>query len=188
MKKIAIYCGASLGTSEIYKEKTIELGNWMLANHFGLVYGGGAFGLMGIIADTIIEGQGSSIGVMPHFLEQRELAHNKLDELILVNDMHERKRKMIDLADAYIALPGGPGTLEEISEVISWGRVGEHQNPCIFYNVDGFYSLLADFFDQMVTTGFLTKEDREKFLFSDSLTVIKEFIDSFEAPQVRSYK
>lgn len=102
--------------------------------------------------------------------------------------MHERKRKMIDLADAYIALPGGPGTLEEISEVISWGRVGEHQNPCIFYNVDGFYSLLADFFDQMVTTGFLTKEDRDKFLFSDSLTEIKEFIDSFEAPQVRSYK
>ena len=188
MKKIAIYCGASLGTSEIYKEKTIELGNWMLANHFGLVYGGGTVGLMGIIADTIIEGQGSSIGVMPHFLEQRELAHNKLNELILVNDMHERKRKMIDLADAYIALPGGPGTLEEISEVISWGRVGEHQNPCIFYNVDGFYNLLADFFDQMVTTGFLTKEDREKFLFSDSLTEIKEFIDSFEAPQVRSYK
>ena len=108
MKKIAIYCGASLGASEIYQEKTIELGNWMLANNYGLVYGGGAVGLMGVIADTIIEGKGNSLGVMPHFLEQRELAHRKLDELILVNDMHERKRKMIDLSDAYIALPGGP--------------------------------------------------------------------------------
>ncbi|MBP2966922.1 LOG family protein, partial [Acinetobacter baumannii] len=99
MKKIAIYCGASLGKSEIYKKKTIELGNWMLEKNYGLIYGGGAVGLMGVMADTIVEGKGFSIGVMPHFLEQRELAHKQLNQLILVNDMHERKRKMIDMAD-----------------------------------------------------------------------------------------
>ena len=160
----------------------------MITNEYGLVYGGGAVGLMGVIANTMIENGGSTIGVMPHFLEQRELAHRDLSELILVDDMHQRKRKMIDLADAYIALPGGPGTLEEISEVISWGRIGEHQNPCIFYNVDGFYDKLADFFDDMVITGFLTQDDRDKILFSDSLETIKSFIETYIAPTLREYK
>ena len=125
---------------------------------------------------------------MPTFLSKRELAHHGLDELIIVQDMHERKRKMIDLADVFIALPGGPGTLEEISEVISWGRIGEHQNPCIFYNVDGYYDTLAEFFDQMVKTNFLTLEDRQKILFSNSLDDIEQFIINYKAPIIRTYK
>ena len=188
MKKIAIYCGASLGNQSVYQEKTTHLAHWMLQNQFGLVYGGGAVGLMGVIADTIIDGGGVTIGVMPHFLEQRELAHRHLDKLILVDDMHQRKKKMIDLSDAFIALPGGPGTLEEISEVVSWGRIGQHQNPCIFYNVDGFYNPLMTFFDSMVNSGFLTQSDRDHILFSDSLEEIKVFIDHFEAPSIREYK
>ncbi|MGX7024551.1 LOG family protein [Vagococcus hydrophili] len=188
MKKIAIYCGASTGKDSIYEEHTKKIGQWMLANHYDLVYGGGAVGLMGIIADTIIEGKGKTIGVMPTFLADRELSHNGLDELIIVEDMHERKKKMIDLSDAYIALPGGPGTLEEISEVISWGRIGEHQNPCIFYNVNGYYNLLAAFFDTMIENQFLTQTDRDKILFSDSLDEIKHFIENYEPPVIRQYR
>lgn len=187
MKKIAIYCGVSTGDKLIYQEKTKEFGHWMLTNQYDLVYGGGAVGLMGIIADTIIKGNGKTTGVMPTFLAERELSHQGLDELIIVQDMHERKRKMIELADIYIALPGGPGTLEEISEVISWGRIGEHQNPCIFYNIDGYYDLLAEFFNTMVTNKFLTQIDRDKILFSDSLDEIKLFIENYEPPIIRKY-
>ncbi len=188
MKKIAIYCGANLGNQSIFQETTQKLAKWMLNHHYGLVYGGGAVGLMGVMADTIIEGGGKSIGVMPHFLAERELAHSHLDELILVDNMHQRKKKMIELADVYIALPGGPGTLEEIAEVISWGRIGEHQQPCILYNVDGYYNSLKDFFDSMVRTDFLSQSDRDKILFSDSLEEIEQFIASYEPPKIREYK
>lgn len=188
MKKMAVYCGASLGNKTIYQEQTKELGQWMSQNGYDLVYGGGNVGLMGILADTVIEKGGKVIGIMPSFLLERELAHQHITEMHEVRDMHERKRKMIDLADCYLALPGGPGTLEEISEVVSWGRVGEHQNPCIFFNVDGYYDLLADFFDKMAADGFLTQTDREKIFFSDSLEEIQQFIDTYTPPTVRKYK
>lgn len=188
MKKMAVYCGASVGTKPIYQERTKELGEWMGTHKYDLVYGGGNVGLMGVLADTVLANGGKAIGVMPTFLLERELAHQHITEMHIVNDMHERKRKMIDLADCYIALPGGPGTLEEISEVVSWGRVGEHQNPCIFFNVDGYYDLLADFFDKMVETGFLTAADRSKIFFSDDLKEIQQFITSYTPPKIRSYK
>ncbi|EOH98267.1 decarboxylase [Enterococcus haemoperoxidus ATCC BAA-382] len=188
MKKMAVYCGASVGNKAIYQEQTKKLGQWMHDNEYDLVYGGGNVGLMGSLADTVIENGGKAIGVMPTFLLERELAHQNITEMHIVNDMHERKRKMIDLADCYLALPGGPGTLEEISEVVSWGRVGEHQNPCIFFNVDGYYDLLAEFFDKMVADGFLTKEDRDKIFFSDDLAEIQQFIEAFTPPAIRQYK
>lgn len=188
MKKMAVYCGASVGTKPIYQERTKELGEWMGTHKYDLVYGGGNVGLMGVLADMVLANGGKAIGVMPTFLLERELAHQHITEMHIVNDMHERKRKMIDLADCYIALPGGPGTLEEISEVVSWGRVGEHQNPCIFFNVDGYYDLLADFFDKMVETGFLTAADRSKIFFSDDLKEIQQFITSYTPPKIRSYK
>ncbi|MGX7245475.1 LOG family protein [Enterococcus quebecensis] len=188
MKKIAVYCGASTGNKMIYQEQTKELGQWLTTNKYDLVYGGSDVGLMGILADTVLENGGNVFGVMPTILLDRELAHQNLTEMYIVNGMHERKQKMIDLADCYLALPGGPGTLEEISEVVSWGRIGAHQNPCIFFNVDGYYDLLADFFDKMVTDGFLTKEDREKIFFSDSLSEIKKFIDNYVPPVIRQYK
>lgn len=188
MKKMAVYCGASTGNKEAYQQRTKELGKWMSDKNYELVYGGGKVGLMGILADEIIENKGKAIGVMPTFLLERELAHQELTEMHIVSDMHERKRKMIDLADCYLALPGGPGTLEEISEVVSWGRVGEHQNPCIFFNVEGYYDLLADFFDKMVTEGFLTKDDREKIFFSDDLEQIQQFIEGYTPPEIRTYK
>ncbi|MGG5343003.1 TIGR00730 family Rossman fold protein [Enterococcus sp. AZ192] len=188
MKKMAVYCGASVGNKSIYEERTKELGQWMGLQGYGLVYGGGNVGLMGILADEVLSVGGEAVGVMPTFLLDRELAHQQLSEMHIVQDMHERKRQMIDLADCYLALPGGPGTLEEISEVVSWGRVGEHQNPCIFFNVNGYYDLLAAFFDKMVEEDFLTKADREKIFFSDDLAEIGQFIENYTPPVVRSYK
>lgn len=188
MKKMAVYCGASAGNNPIYAEKAKELGQWMVENDYHLVYGGGKVGLMGIVADTVLSGGNQAIGVMPTFLVEREISHKELTELYTVKNMHERKKKMIDLADVYLALPGGPGTLEEISEVVSWGRVGEHKNPCIFYNVDGYYDLLADFFNKMVETGFLTEKDREYIFFGDTLEEISQYLSCFKAPDIRIYE
>lgn len=185
---MAVYCGANVGNSPVYQEAAEKLALWMKENQYDLVYGGGNVGLMGTVADTLLAAGGEAIGVMPTFLMERELAHTGLTKMYVVQDMHERKKKMIQLADVYLALPGGPGTLEEITEVISWGRVGEHRNPCILYNVNGYYDLLAAFFDQMVETGFLTDTDREKILISDSLEVIQAFIANYTPPAIRQYK
>jgi uncharacterized protein (TIGR00730 family) len=187
MKRMAVYCGANVGNSECYQHQAKALGEWLSLSGYELVYGGGKVGLMGLLADTVIATGGNVIGVMPTFLVEREIAHQNLTEMYIVKDMHERKRKMIDLADCYLALPGGPGTLEEISEVVSWGRVGEHQNPCIFFNINGYYDLLASFFDQMVREGFLTKADRQKIFFSADLAEIRQFIDNYTPPEIRTY-
>lgn len=157
MKRAAVYCGAAEGINPIYKEQTIALGEWLLANNYELVYGGGKVGLMGIIADTILKGHGNVTGIMPKFLKDREIAHENLTTLEVVETMPERKTRMIDLADVFIALPGGPGTLEEISEVISLGRVAQHQNPCVLYNVAGYYDGLASFLIRWLLRDFYHK-------------------------------
>lgn len=187
LKKMAVYCGASAGKTKGYQEGAVALANWLVANHYDLVFGGGNVGLMGVLADKVLEKGGQVIGVMPTFLIEREIAHQTITQLHVVKDMHERKRKMMDLADCYLALPGGPGTLEEISEVVSWGRVGEHQNPCIFFNINGYYDLMAQFFDHMVMEGFLSESDRSKIFISDSLEAIQDFIATFEASRPVSY-
>ena len=123
--KIAIFCGASLGNHPIYEQKSLELADWMVAEGHDLVFGGGKVGLMGVMADRMLAHGRLAIGVIPTFLKEREIAHPGLTDLIVVADMHQRKAKMMELSQAFIALPGGPGTLEEISEVISWSRVGQ---------------------------------------------------------------
>lgn len=187
LKRIAVYCGASKGNNPVYEQAAIELGNWIIKHNYELVYGGGKAGLMGLIADTVLKKNGIVTGVIPTFLKDRELAHDGLKDLIVVSNMHERKAKMIELANCYIALPGGPGTLEEITEVISWGRIGQHKNPCIFYNVNGYYDLLEQFYDKMVADDFLTQSDRDKILISSDLTEIDAFIESYIPPNIRKY-
>lgn len=185
--KITVYCGASNGNAEIHQQATKRLGKWIAEKQHTLVYGGGKAGLMGLIADTVLSFGGDVIGVMPTFLQQRELAHSSLTEMITVHSMPERKLKMIELGDAYIALPGGPGTLEEISEVVSWARIGQNSNPCIFFNSGNYYGSLKQFYDEMVTAGFLTQADRNKILFSESLEEIEHFITNYTPPDVRKY-
>lgn len=186
--KITVYCGASEGKQAVYREKTIELAKWMTSKQYSLVYGGGKVGLMGILADTILTNGGQVIGIMPTFLKEREIAHPNLTELIVVPDMPTRKSQMIALGDAFIALPGGPGTLEEITEVISWSRIGQNDGPCILYNVNGYFDHLKQQYDRMVEEGFLSQVDRDKILFSDDLDDIEDFILTYQAPEIRQYK
>ncbi|WP_068268592.1 LOG family protein [Caviibacter abscessus] len=185
---ITVYCGAHIGSKKIYSEKTKELGLWILKNNYTLVYGGGRVGLMGILSNEIMSNGGNVIGVMPKFLVEKEIANPNLTKLVIVESMPERKQYMIEKADVFIALPGGPGTLEEISEVISWARIGKNSSPCIVYNIDGYYNPLKKMFDDMVENGFLSKEDRENTLFSDNMEEIERFIKNYKAPIFDEYK
>ena len=183
--KLTIFCGASSGKNPVYAEKTKHLAAWMVANNHSLVFGGGKVGLMGIMADSLIAAGCETIGVMPSFLKEREIVHTGLSQLIVVDDMPSRKAKMMHLGQAFIALPGGPGTLEEISEVISWSRIGQNDKPCVLYNIDGYFDYLKAQFDHMVQEGFLSQEDRDKVLFTDDIDAIANFIKDYQAPQVR---
>ena len=184
---ISVYCGASLGNKEIYTEAAKSLGKWIADNGHTLVYGGGKAGLMGVIADEVLLHNGEVIGIIPTFLVDRELSHPNLTRLEIVDSMSERKNKMIELGNCYIALPGGPGTLEEISEVISWARIGQHQNPCILFNVDGYYDKLKDFYEAMVDNGFLTEADKKAMLFTDSFIEMEQYIENYTPLHVRTY-
>lgn len=184
---ITVYCGASSGKNSVYKEATIRVGKWIAKNNNTLIYGGGNVGLMGVVADTVLQYQAKAIGVIPTFLKEREMAHKHLTKLYVVNSMDERKKKMLDLGDACLALPGGPGTLEEITEVFSWSRVGENNKPCIFYNVNHYYDLIEQFYNKMVAEEYLSADDRSKLLFSDSLEEIDEFIKNYVPPSIKTY-
>lgn len=184
---IVVYCGANLGNENNYSHSAETLGKWIAKNNHQLVYGGGGVGLMKIIADSVLENQGAVTGVMPEFLVSRELAHKNLTDLILVESMSERKQKMIELGNVFIALPGGPGTLEEITEVVSWSRLGKNNSPCIFFNSNGYYDSIKHFYDEMVIKGFLDKLDRDKILFSDSINEIQIFIEDYVPPKIRTY-
>lgn len=187
MKFIAVYCGASEGNRAVYARAARELGQWIVQNDYGLVYGGGRAGLMGEIANTVIENHGYVWGVIPHFLVERELAFTRASRLEEVSDMSERKNRMLQIADCCIALPGGPGTIEEMAEAYSWARLGKNVNPCIFLNIDSYYEPLKTMYEQMVTNGFLTVRDYKKLLFTADLRDINPFIRDYSAPQVRTY-
>lgn len=184
---ITVYCGASTGNESVYTAAAVELGTWIAENGHTLVYGGGKAGLMGIVSNAVLENGGQVIGIIPQFLQERELAHEGLTKLQVVSTMAERKNAMFEYANAFIALPGGPGTLEEITEMISWARIGQNPNPCILLNTAGFYDPLRDLYDGMVATGFLTEADRQHTLFSQSLSEIDEFIQTYMPPTPRSY-
>lgn len=187
MQKIAVYCGASMGNEKAYQEATVHLGNYLVEHDYELVYGGGGLGLMGLLAEQVLDNGGQVHGIMPHKLVEREVAFDKLTDLTVVDNMAQRKQMMLDLSDGCIALPGGPGTLEEIIEAFSWARIGENNNPCVFYNVKGYYDPLKIMFDQMTEKGFLTSEDHQKLLFSDSLDEIFNFMTDYVPPKIRTY-
>lgn len=187
MKSIAVYCGSSLGSSEIYKEQAILLGKFLAKNNITLIYGGASVGIMGTIADAILAEGGSVIGVIPAFLEKREIAHKDLTELIRVDNMHERKAKMMELADGFIALPGGPGTLEEFFEVFTWNQIGLLQKPCGILNINGYYNKLIELFDHMVVEKFLQERSRNVFYVDDNYESLLNKMHSYEPPAIKTY-
>ncbi len=143
MKRVAVFCGSRHGTEEAYVQASRDLGKLMVRRGLGLVYGGGDVGLMGVIADTVMDRGGEVIGVIPESLRAREVAHEGLTELHVVDSMHERKRLMYSLADAMIALPGGIGTFDELFEALTWNQLGIHRKPCGLLNVEGYYDPLV---------------------------------------------
>lgn len=157
MKAIAVFCGSGEGASPIYREGAARLGRELARRGIALVYGGANVGLMGAVADAVLERGGKAIGVLPRFLRDREIAHDGLTELILVDSMHERKAKMGEMADGFIALPGGPGTLEEFFEVFTWGRLALHRKPVGLLNLGGYYDPLLAMLDRMEREGFMKR-------------------------------
>jgi uncharacterized protein (TIGR00730 family) len=160
MTRICVFCGSSNGFRPAYAEAARALGRVLVDRGIGLVYGGGCVGLMGTIADAVMKGGGEVIGVIPEALVERELAHGDVTQLIVVRSMHERKAKMAELSNAFIAMPGGYGTFEEFCEIITWAQLGLHRKPCGILNVDGYYDPLLTLFDHAVTEGFLRPTNR----------------------------
>lgn len=169
MKSLAVYCGSSIGSDKAFRGAARDLGKILAARGITLIYGGGGIGLMGELADATLAGGGVVIGVIPHFLEAKELGHARLSQKILVKDMHERKRKMIDLAEGFLALPGGFGTLDELAEALTWSQLGIHAYPCGLLNLGGFFDGLLAFADRMVESHLLRPEDRSRLLSHDNL-------------------
>lgn len=184
MKNITVFCGSSFGSDDIYKEQATLLGKTLAKQNIQLIYGGADVGLMGAVADGALNEGGKVTGVLPHFLQSKEIAHKNLTELIIVETMHERKTKMNDLCDGVIVLPGGYGTLEEFFEMITWAQLGLHTKPIGILNIDGFYDDLIKLVQTMVDKGFLKQINRDMLLISDSINELLDKMRNYQAPTV----
>ena len=182
MKRIVVFCGSSAGHQPIYMQQATLLGAALAKRNITLVYGGAKVGLMGAVADGALNAGGEVIGVLPHFLQQKELAHTGLTDLILVDTMHERKTKMNELSDGVIALPGGFGTMEELFEMLTWGQLGLHKKPVGLLNVNGFYDALQLLSQTMTLQGFLTPENRDMLLCSNDINDLLAQMESYQPP------
>ncbi|WP_421723102.1 TIGR00730 family Rossman fold protein [Bauldia sp.] len=158
LRSVCVYCGSNTGLSPAFAEAAETLGRNIAAAELRLVYGGGSIGLMGIVAKTVLAHGGHVTGVIPQFLKDREVMLREVTDLVVTRDMHERKRAMFDRSDAFVALPGGIGTLEEVVEVMTWAQLERHEKPILFVNINGFWDPLIGQFDQMTTDGFLHKD------------------------------
>lgn len=178
MRSICVYCGSSRGRDASYAEGAHRLGRLLVDRGYSLVYGGARVGTMGILADSVLESGGAVEGVIPEALVDRELAHNGLTRLHVVSSMHERKQKMAELADAFVALPGGFGTLEEIFEALTWSQLELHSKPCGLLNIGGYYDALASFLDHTVAEGFVSPERRRSLYIDESAERLLERMEA----------
>jgi uncharacterized protein (TIGR00730 family) len=187
MKRICVFCGSSTGFRAIYREAAHSLGRALHKRRIGLVYGGGNVGLMGIVADAVMESGGNVIGVIPEALVKRELAHRTVTELIVVHSMHERKAQMAELSDAFIALPGGYGTFEEFCEIITWAQLGMHLKPCAILNVEGYYDPLLALFDRGVDEGFIYPANRRLVIQETDPGRLLDLMTCYSPPQTEKW-
>ena len=184
MKRVTVFCGSSIGAEEIYKSQATLLGQTLAKRNIELVYGGAKVGLMGAVADGALGEGGKVIGVLPNFLKSKEIAHEQLTELILVDSMHERKTKMNELCDGVIALPGGFGTLEELFEMLTWAQLGLHKKPIAILNINDFYGSLNVMIQTMVDKGFLKEVNQQMLLVSDNIDELLDKMKNYVAPTV----
>ena len=180
MKSICVFAGSAQGTKASYSKSAIDLGQEIAKRSYRMVYGGGSKGLMGVVADAVLEGGSSVTGVITEKLHDVEVGHKNLTSLEIVSSMHERKSRMAELSDAIISLPGGVGTWEEFFEALAWNQLGIYSKPIVLYNVDDYYSKLFEFTQFSVQEGFLPETTHEELFISKSLEEIFEFIESFQ--------
>ncbi len=181
MRTVCVFSGSSPGRISDYRDAAIQLGSLLAERDIRLVYGGASVGLMGAVADAAIAAGGEVIGVIPHALVKREVAHAGLPDLRVVDSMHERKAMMAELSDAFIALPGGIGTFEELFEVWTWTQLGAHTKPCGLLNVHGFYDKLLDFLDHVVEQGFLKLQDRQLLSAAQAPAALLDHLSAWRA-------
>jgi uncharacterized protein (TIGR00730 family) len=179
VKSVVVFCGSSSGRNPIYEDMAYQIGRMIAERSIKLIYGGAKIGLMGQVANGALHHDAQVIGVIPYFLKTKEIVHDELTKLFVVDSMHERKQKMHELSDAIIALPGGFGTLEELFEMLTWGQLGLHPKPIGILNVNGFYDALVMQADKMVQEGFLKQEDRNMLLVADTIEQLFELIENY---------
>lgn len=185
--RICVFCGSNPGRHSVYREAAVSLGRLLARRGIGIVYGGASVGLMGAVADAALAEGGEVIGVIPRGLLAREVGHRGLSDLRVVGSMHARKALMAELSDAFIALPGGAGTLEEIAEVWTWAQLGDHEKPCGLLNVAGFHDALIAFLDHARDQGFMRAEHRGMLLAADTAEELLAAFAAYRAPHVRKW-
>jgi uncharacterized protein (TIGR00730 family) len=177
-KKICVYCGSSSKVDETYRKAARDLGKILSQNGLDLVYGGGHVGLMGIIADSVLESGGQVTGIIPRHIQEKEVAHETLTELHVVESMHERKKMMVDLSDGFVILPGGLGTMDEFFEIMTWRQLGLHQKPIVIVNINEYWSPLLSLIDNMVDNGFARADDRLYMHVREGVDEVVEALES----------
>jgi uncharacterized protein (TIGR00730 family) len=187
VKRVCVYAGSNFGVRPDYRSAAERLANVLLTRRIGIVFGGADVGLMKVVADTALAGGGNVIGVIPDAMIAREIGHAGLTELRVVGSMHERKATMADLADGFVALPGGYGTLEEIVEITTWAQLGLHAKPVGLLDVAGFYQPLVAFLDHAVAEGFLRPQHREMLHVSDDPNALLDAFDAWTPPHVHKW-
>jgi uncharacterized protein (TIGR00730 family) len=187
MRRLCVYCGSNVGGNPVYRETARRAGQLLAESGIGLVYGGGNVGLMGALADAALAAGGEVIGIIPGGLLSREVGHTGLTELHVVGTMHERKALMADLADAFLALPGGMGTLDELVEILTWAQLGIHAKPCGLLNVAGYFDPLIALLDHMVAERFLHPEHRALALVDDDLDRLLSRFADYHPPPVKNW-
>jgi uncharacterized protein (TIGR00730 family) len=187
MKRICVFCGSNGGADLVYMETAKVVGEFLVANDIELVFGGGRVGLMGKIADSVLAKGGKVIGVIPEALAIKEVAHEGLTELHVVDSMHERKAMMAELADGFIAMPGGFGTFEEFCEIVTWAQLGIHQKPCALLNVNGFYDHLIALFDAAAAQSFIRDEHRGLVLVEREIGRLFESMKRYVPPTIEKW-
>ncbi|PRO66236.1 TIGR00730 family Rossman fold protein [Alkalicoccus urumqiensis] len=187
MKRMTVYCGSSTGNSSLYERESKKLGEALAEREIELVYGGGAVGMMGVTANAVLNAGGRVTGVMPRMLSEREVAHPMLTELLIVDSMHDRKAQMADLADGFLILPGGAGTMEEFFEMFTWAQLGIHKKPIGILNVDGYYDPLLSMFDHMIQEGFLHESYLSMIQIGRDSGKLIDTMQQYDAPSIQRY-
>ena len=180
MTRICVFCGSSMGNNENFRIAAKQVGEYFVNNNIGLIYGGADVGLMKILADEVLEGGKEVIGIMPHLLIEKEVEHKGISRLIEVESMAERKEKMVELSDAFIALPGGFGTFDELLEVLTFNQLRISDKPVGILNIDGYFDKLLQFFDHAVDSGFVRQEHRNNLILSSNIEELVEKMNVYK--------